>query len=70
MGTAFLLTLACALTFRLIMERSEQKLRILSLTDTLTGVLNRRGLFAQFTRIQTKAFDDQAAGRGAAVRSR
>jgi diguanylate cyclase (GGDEF)-like protein len=59
MGTAFLLTLACALTFRLIMERSEQKLRILSLTDTLTGVLNRRGLFAQFTRIQTKAFDDR-----------
>jgi diguanylate cyclase (GGDEF)-like protein len=59
MGTAFLLTFACALTFRLIMERSEQKLRILSITDTLTGVLNRRGLFAQFTRIQTKAFDDK-----------
>jgi diguanylate cyclase (GGDEF)-like protein len=59
MGTAFLLTLACALTFRLIMERSEQKLRILSLTDTLTGVLNRRGLFAQFNRIQTAAFDNK-----------
>jgi diguanylate cyclase (GGDEF)-like protein len=59
MGTAFLLTFACALTFRLIMERSEQKLRILSITDTLTGVLNRRGLFAQFTRIQTAAFDDK-----------
>ncbi|WP_183794666.1 GGDEF domain-containing protein [Rhizobium sp. UBA1881] len=58
MGTALMLTLACALTVRLIMERSEQKLRILSLTDTLTGVLNRRGLFAQFTRIQTKAFDE------------
>ena len=58
MGTALMLTLACALTVRLIMGRSEQKLRILSLTDTLTGVLNRRGLFSQFTRIQTKAFDE------------
>lgn len=57
-GTAFPLTLACALTCRVIMERSERQLRLLSVTDTLTGVLNRRGLFAQFANIQIKAHDE------------
>ncbi|KRB53308.1 diguanylate cyclase [Rhizobium sp. Root708] len=57
-GTAFPLTLACALTCRVIMERSERQLRLLSVTDTLTGVLNRRGLFAQFATIQIKAHDE------------
>ncbi len=58
LGTAFPLTLACALTCRLIMERSERQLRLLSITDTLTGVLNRRGLFAQFANIQIRAHDE------------
>jgi diguanylate cyclase (GGDEF)-like protein len=59
LGTAFLLTFACALTFRVIMERSERHLRLLSLTDALTGVLNRRGLFGQFELVQTRAFDEK-----------
>jgi diguanylate cyclase (GGDEF)-like protein len=59
LGTAFLLTFACALTFRVIMERSERHLRLLSVTDALTGVLNRRGLFGQFESVQTKAFDEK-----------
>ncbi len=59
MGTAFLLTLACALTARVIMERSERQLRLLSLTDTLTGVLNRRGLFGQFDPIRLRAFEER-----------
>jgi diguanylate cyclase (GGDEF)-like protein len=32
---------------------------LLSVTDALTGVLNRRGLFGQFERVQTKAFDEK-----------
>lgn len=56
MATGFLLTLACALTCVVIMERSEKHLRMLSLTDSLTGVLNRRGLFGRFDDIQESAF--------------
>jgi diguanylate cyclase (GGDEF)-like protein len=41
------------------MERSERHLRALSLTDTLTGVLNRRGLFGYFDNVQEKAFDEK-----------
>ncbi|KQV82789.1 GGDEF domain-containing protein [Rhizobium sp. Root1220] len=57
LATGFLLTLACALTCMMIMERSERQLRLLSLTDSLTGVLNRRGLFGQFEAVQARAFD-------------
>ncbi len=57
MATGFLLTFACALTCRMIMERSEKQLRLLSFTDPLTSVLNRRGLFGRFDAIQEKAFD-------------
>jgi len=56
MATGFLLTFACALTCMVIMERSEKHLRMLSLTDSLTGVLNRRGLFGRFDVIQDNAF--------------
>jgi diguanylate cyclase (GGDEF)-like protein len=59
MGSALLLTMAFALTCRIIMERSERHLRALSLTDTLTGVLNRRGLFGYFDNVQEKAFDEK-----------
>ncbi len=59
MVSAFLLTIAFALTCRMIMERSERHLRVLSLTDSLTGVWNRRGLFARFGAIQEKAFDEK-----------
>lgn len=56
MATGFMLTFACAHTCLLIMERSEKHLRMLSLTDSLTGVLNRRGLFGRFDAIQESAF--------------
>jgi diguanylate cyclase (GGDEF)-like protein len=59
MGTGFLLTLACAFTCRLIMERSERQLRLLSVTDSLTGVLNRRGLFGRFDAIQERGFNEK-----------
>nr|WP_246698127.1 GGDEF domain-containing protein [Rhizobium sp. BK275] len=59
MATAFLLIIAFALTCRLIMERSERHLRFLTLTDSLTGVLNRRGLLGHFDKIQEKAHDEQ-----------
>ncbi|WP_086994054.1 GGDEF domain-containing protein [Rhizobium sullae] len=59
MASAFLLTIAFAFTCRLIMERSERHLRALSLTDSLTGVWNRRGLFAQFDAFRQRAFDDK-----------
>jgi diguanylate cyclase (GGDEF)-like protein len=55
MASAFLLTMAFALTCRMIMDRSERHLRTLSLTDSLTGVWNRRGLFAHFDALQEKA---------------
>ncbi len=57
MATGFLLILACALTCLVIMERSEKHLRMLSLTDSLTGVLNRRGLFGRFDAIRERAFN-------------
>ncbi len=51
LGTAFLLTLAFVLCCRVIMERSEWRWRALSVTDPLTGALNRRGLQEYFLRI-------------------
>lgn len=59
MATAFLLIIAFALTCRMIMERSERHLRALTLTDSLTGVLNRRGLFGNFDRMRERAREDQ-----------
>jgi diguanylate cyclase (GGDEF)-like protein len=41
------------------MERSERHLRLLTLTDSLTGVLNRRGLLGYFDNIREKAHDAQ-----------
>lgn len=64
MASAFLLTMAFALTCRMIMDRSERHLRTLSLTDSLTGVWNRRGLFAHFDALQQRAL---AAERQIAV---
>ncbi|MGO8504839.1 GGDEF domain-containing protein [Rhizobium leguminosarum] len=59
MASAFLLTIAFAFTCRLIMERSERHLRALTLTDSLTGVLNRRGLLGYFNGIQECAHNEQ-----------
>jgi diguanylate cyclase (GGDEF)-like protein len=59
MATAFLLIIAFALTCRMIMERSERHLRALTLTDSLTGVLNRRGLFGHFESIRARADADE-----------
>jgi diguanylate cyclase (GGDEF)-like protein len=64
MASAFLLTIAFALTCRMIMERSEKHLRALTLTDYLTGVLNRRGLFGYFDAVREKAHNE---GRQVAV---
>lgn len=49
LGSALLITMAIALTGRLLMERSERRWRALSITDSLTGVLNRRGLQEYFS---------------------
>jgi diguanylate cyclase (GGDEF)-like protein len=59
MASAFLLTIAFALTCRLVMERSERHLRAMTLTDSLTGVLNRRGLLGYFEAIQERAHSEQ-----------
>jgi diguanylate cyclase (GGDEF)-like protein len=55
LGSAFLITTAIALSGRLLMERSEQRWRALSVTDILTGVLNRRGLQDHFTETRGAA---------------
>lgn len=44
LGYALLITTAIALSGRLLMERAERHWRTISITDMLTGVLNRRGL--------------------------
>ncbi|TCR92869.1 GGDEF domain-containing protein [Rhizobium sp. BK376] len=52
LSSALMITLAIAFTGRLLMERSERRWHALSITDYLTGALNRRGLqdgFRQMT---------------------
>ena len=44
LGDALFITVAVALMGKLLMERAERRWRAISITDTLTGVLNRRGL--------------------------
>ena len=44
LGYALLVVVAIVLNGKLLMERSERRWRAVSITDTLTGVLNRRGL--------------------------
>ncbi|NLR95679.1 GGDEF domain-containing protein [Rhizobium sp. P38BS-XIX] len=44
LGYALLITVAIVLNGKLLMERAERRWRAISITDTLTGVLNRRGL--------------------------
>ena len=44
LGYALLVVVAIVLNGKLLMERSERRWRAISITDTLTGVLNRRGL--------------------------
>ncbi|MBB3453670.1 diguanylate cyclase (GGDEF)-like protein [Rhizobium sp. BK313] len=58
LGSAFLITTAIALSGRLLMERSERRWRAISITDTLTGVLNRRGLQDYFELVAGKATKD------------
>ncbi|MFB2607621.1 GGDEF domain-containing protein, partial [Rhizobium phaseoli] len=43
----------------LVMERSERHLRTMTLTDSLTGVLNRRGLLGYFEPSQERAHGEQ-----------
>ncbi|TCL70373.1 GGDEF domain-containing protein [Rhizobium sp. BK251] len=65
LASAFLLILAFALSSRLIMERSERHLRALIVTDPLTGILNRRGLFDYFGHVRARA--RQSEGQVAAL---
>jgi len=58
LGSALLITTAIALSGRLLMERSERRWRAISITDTLTGVLNRRGLQDYFELVAGKATKD------------
>lgn len=44
LGYALLIIVAIVLNGKLLMERAERRWRAISITDTLTGVLNRRGL--------------------------
>ncbi len=44
LGYGLLVIAAIVLNGKLLMERSERRWRAISITDTLTGVLNRRGL--------------------------
>ncbi|MDL2400886.1 GGDEF domain-containing protein [Rhizobium mayense] len=55
LGSALLITTAIALSGRLLMERSERRWRAISITDALTGVLNRRGLQDYFELVAGKA---------------
>lgn len=48
LGSAVLITTAIALTGHVLMERSQRRWRALSLTDSLTSALNRRGLLEFF----------------------
>jgi diguanylate cyclase (GGDEF)-like protein len=57
LGSALLITMSIALTGRLLMERSERRLRALTITDSLTSVLNRRGLQESFSQMTAKAAD-------------
>ncbi|MDO1581814.1 GGDEF domain-containing protein [Rhizobium oryzicola] len=54
-GNIFCLVCGIMLGARLLMSRTEETLRQLALVDPLTGVLNRRGLFEQFTEIRAKS---------------
>ncbi|MDK4739226.1 GGDEF domain-containing protein [Rhizobium sp. CNPSo 3464] len=58
LGSALLITTAIALTGKLMMERSERRWRAISVTDTLTGVLNRRGLQDYFELVAGKTTKD------------
>ncbi|MBB3609062.1 GGDEF domain-containing protein [Rhizobium sp. BK602] len=55
LGCALLITAAIALSGRLLMESSERRWRTVSITDMLTGVLNRRGLQNYFPLVAEKA---------------
>jgi diguanylate cyclase (GGDEF)-like protein len=55
LATALQIILAIAFSGRLLMERAERRWRTLSITDTLTGVLNRRGLQENFEQLTGKA---------------
>ncbi|MCJ7994677.1 GGDEF domain-containing protein [Rhizobium cremeum] len=46
-----------AIIAKLLMDRSEDRLRLLAITDPLTGALNRRGLIDRFETIRARAGD-------------
>lgn len=54
LGCALLIITAIALSGRLLMERAERRWRTISITDMLTGVLNRRGLQDYFPLVVEK----------------
>lgn len=51
-GNIFCLVSAILLGARMLMTRSEERLRRIAETDPLTGVLNRRGFLDQFERVR------------------
>ncbi|MEZ2220974.1 diguanylate cyclase [Rhizobium sp. RCC_161_2] len=55
LGCALLITAAIVLSGRLLMERAERRWRTISITDMLTGVLNRRGLQDHFPLVVERA---------------
>jgi diguanylate cyclase (GGDEF)-like protein len=57
LSSALLITLAIAFTGRLLMERSERRWHALSVTDYLTGALNRRGLQDGFRQMTAESAD-------------
>eukprot|EP00913_Durusdinium_trenchii_P021308 g20021.t1 len=58
--TAFCLVGCTAGVGKLLTDRSEERLKALTVTDPLTGVLNRRGLIDEFHRL--KAVDQDQSG--------
>ncbi|MFK0163895.1 diguanylate cyclase domain-containing protein [Rhizobium sp. NPDC090279] len=55
LGYALIVIVAIVLNGKLLMERSERRWRAISITDTLTGVLNRRGLQESYEILASEA---------------
>ncbi|WP_337266590.1 GGDEF domain-containing protein [Oryzifoliimicrobium ureilyticus] len=58
-GNYLLLIFAFAFACQLVIERGQKQLYRLTITDTLTGALNRRGLLGVFDRFLQKSLDEK-----------